>query len=207
MLLQTENRLPIKGHLTIHKLVNGSEELVYDEDNVIVSGFGWSLAYLFSRNGSQVITDYQIDRFQLGVSGSAANQVSSTFQLSSPLSSIAEYTGAGANDSNLFSFSAHQFKSGTVVTTPAPIFAKIPFSKVTKIDDRSVRYTIFIDEDSCNNLSRGGADAYLNEIGLFVKNPLAQSPEASVLAAYRSFSNIRKTSDFGLIFRWTISFG
>lgn len=200
----TENA-NIKGHLTIHKIANGEEELLFDDKNVIVSGFGWSLAYLFSRQGSTSITDYQIDRFQLGLSGHSGNQVSSTYQLSSALSSIAEYTGAG--DSNLYAFSANQYKNGTVISTPAAIYGKIPFSKVTKIDDRSVRYTIFIDEDSCNNLSRGGSEAYLNEVGLFVKNPRAASPEASVLAAYRYFSNIRKTSDFGLILRWTISFG
>ena len=197
--------MPIKGHLTISKVVNGSEELVFDDKNVIVSGFGWSLAYMYSRLGSTTIADYQIDRFQLGVSGSTANQVSSTFQLSGPLSSTTEYTTNG--DSNLFSFSAAQYKNAVTSTSPTPIFAKIPFSKVTKIDERSVRYTIFIDEDSCNNLSRGGSAVSLNEIGLFIKNPRAASPEASVLAAYKYFSSIRKTSDFGLIFRWTITFG
>ena len=94
-----------------------------------------------------------------------------------------------------------------VATTQQEAFAKIPFSKVTRVDDRTVRYTIFIDEDSCNNLQRDGVDANLNEIGIFIGNPKATSPSTSVLAAYRHFSNIRKTSDFGLVFRWTISFG
>lgn len=199
------DQLNIKGHLTIHKVVKGSEELIFDEKNVIVSGFGWSLAYLFSKLGSNSIDDYQIDRFQLGVSGHSGNQVSSTFQLSGPLSSISEYTANG--DSNVYAFSAYQYKNAIATTSPAPIFAKIPFSKVTKIDERSVRYTIFIDEDSCNNLTRNGSSVNLNEIGLFIKNPRAQTTETSVLAAYRYFTNIRKTEDFGLIFRWTITFG
>lgn len=197
--------LPIRGHLTISKVTKGLEEIVFDDKNVIVSGFGWSLAYMYSKLGSTNITDYQIDRFQLGVSGSSANQVSSTFQLSGPLSSTSEYMTTG--DSNLYSFSGYQYKNAVVTSSPTPIFAKIPFSKVTKIDERSVRYTIFIDEDSCNNLSRSGSAASLSEIGLFIKNPRASSPEASVLAAYKYFSSIRKTSDFGLIFRWTITFG
>tara|TARA_R110000824_G_scaffold115717_1_gene266877 strand:- start:388 stop:555 length:168 start_codon:yes stop_codon:yes gene_type:complete len=54
---------------------------------------------------------------------------------------------------------------------------------------------------------RDGNPAALNEIGLFIKNPKASATETSVLAAYRYFSNIIKTSDFGLVFRWTISFG
>jgi len=198
----------MKGHLTIHKVVNGEEELVYDEDNVITSGFGWSLSHLYGLVGSQTVTDFQIDRFQLGVSGGSVNQVSSTFIVSGPLSGASEYTGVGT-DSNLLAVSADLFKT----TLPAgeqveeQVFAKIPFNKVTKIDDRSVRYTIFIDEDSCNNIIRFGEERPLNEIGLFIKNPRGKAEDESVLAAYRYFNNITKTSDFGLVFRWTISFG
>jgi hypothetical protein len=200
------DQINMKGHLTIHKVMNGEEHLVYDEDNVITSGFGWSLAHLYGLAGSNNITDYQIDRFQLGVSGNMGAQVSSTYELSGPLSSIAEYTTNG--DSNLNAFEQKQYK-GNIGTAPEAIFAKIPFSKVTKIDDRSVRYTIFIDEDSCNNLSRPGtAESSLNEIALFVKNPTGNTAnDISPMAAYRYFSNIRKTSDFGLVFRWTITFG
>lgn len=194
-----------RGHLTIHKIANGVEELVYDEDNVIVSGFGWSLAHLFGRVGSDSIVDYQIDRFQLGVSGQSGLQVSSTYELSGPLSSTGEYTTNG--DSNILAVSADHYKENVIAGTES-VFGMIPFSKVTKIDGSTVRYTIFIDEDSCNNLSRpGDTEAALSEIGLFVKNPRGHVDDASVLAAYRYFSDIRKTSDFGLVFRWTFSFG
>jgi len=197
----------MKGHLTIHKVVNGDEELIYDEDNVIVSGFGWALSHLYGLAGSQTITDFQIDRFQLGLSGNSDNQVSSTYELSGPLSSSEEYLHIG--DSNLSPVSSNLF----LTTAPAgdiveeQVFSKIPFNKVTRIDDRSVRYTIFIDEDSCNSLQRDGEDRSLNEIGLFIKNPRGKAEDESVLAAYRYFSNITKTSDFGLVFRWTITFG
>ena len=205
MNLNFQENIKIQGHLTIHKLKDGEEELLFDEKNIIVSGFGWSLAYLYAKLGSTNITDYQIDRFQLGVSGHLANQVSSTYQLSGPLSSITEYVGTG--DSNLFAFSSAQYKNGIISTSPTPFFCNIPFNKVTRIDDRSVRFTILIDEDSCNNINRGGQSVGLNEIGLFIKNPRSQSPQASVLAAYKYFSNIIKSSDFALIFRWQISFG
>tara|TARA_A100000172_G_scaffold78310_1_gene63734 strand:+ start:137 stop:523 length:387 start_codon:yes stop_codon:yes gene_type:complete len=125
-----------------------------------------------------------------------------------PLSSVAEYTTNG--DSNLHAFQEKIYKNN-LATAPDAIFCKIPFSKVTRIDERSIRYTIFIDEDSCNDLSRpqkpeGGTS--LNEIALFVKNPTGTlADEISPMAAYRYFSNIRKTSDFGLVFRWTITFG
>jgi hypothetical protein len=204
MIKSLTNQLGIKGHLTVHKIVDGQEELVYDEDNVIVSGFGWALSHLYGGVGSETITDYQIDRFKLGVSGGSELQVSSTNDLSGALSSLAEYVGTG--DSNLNVVSGFRW-ANNVATTTGEFFAKIPFSKVTKVDDRTVRFTIFVDEDSCNNLSRDGEDANLNEIGIFIKNPKASATETSILAAYRYFSNIRKTSDFGLVFRWTISFG
>ena len=204
MIRSFSNDINVKGHLTIHKVVDGNEELFYDDKNVIVSGFGWSLAYLFSKEGSTDITDYQIDRFKLGVSGNPSLQVSTTTDLSGPLSSVAEYTSDG--DSNLAIVEADQWINS--VANSNNYFAKIPYSKVAKVDDRTVRYTIFIDEDSCNNLSRpGSSEANLNEIGLFIKNPRANITETSVLAAYRYFSDIRKTSDFGLVFRWTITFG
>jgi hypothetical protein len=201
MIKSLTSQLGIKGHLTVHKVVDGQEELVYDEDNVIVSGFGWALAHLYGRVGSETITDFQIDRFKLGVSGGAALQVSTTTDLSGPLSSQASYIGTG--DSSLDVVSGYRWENNNVITT-GEWFAKIPFSKVTKIDDRTVRYTILVDEDSCNDLPN---DANLNEIGLFIKNPKASATETSVLAAYRYFSNIRKTSDFAIVFRWTISFG
>jgi hypothetical protein len=193
----------MKGHLTIHKVVNGEEELVYDDANVITSGFGWSLAHLYGLAGSTNITDFQIDRFQLGVSGNQGAQVSSTFELSGPLVTSEEYTTNG--DSNLYAVSSDLYLTNQ--TTEEQVFAKIPFNKVTRIDDRSVRYTIFIDEDSCNDLQRDGLAAPLSEIGLFIKNPRGKADDESALAAYRYFSNITKTEDFGLVFRWTISFG
>ena len=204
------DQINMRGHLTIHKVANGEEELVYDDANVITSGFGFTLSQLYGLAGSVDITDYQIDRFQLGVSGSNARQVSSTFELGEPLSSISEYTTGG--DSNLHVMQAKQYKND-LGTAPDAFFCKIPFSKVTRIGERSIRYTIFIDEDSCNNISRekgGGSSlgASLNEIAMFTKNPTGRvGREVSPMVCYRSFSDIRKTSDFGLVFRWTITFG
>ena len=205
MIKSLTNQLGIKGHLTVHKVVDGQEELVYDEDNVIVSGFGWALSHLYGVVGSETITDYQIDRFKLGVSGGSELQVSTTMNLSGSLSSNVEYIGTA--DSNLTVVSGYRWQNNAA-TTDLEAYAKIPFSKVTRVDDRTVRYTIFIDEDSCNDITRpGNTEVALNEIGLFIKNPKASATETSVLAAYRYFSNIRKTSDFALVFRWTISFG
>jgi hypothetical protein len=193
----------INGHLTIIKqFTDGEQEVVFDDHNIIVSGMGQGLAYLFNASGSQNILDYQIDRFQLGVSGLTANEVSSTYELSGPLSSLANY-GTG---SNLFIQNTDMI-TGLALNTGDNFYALIQPSKITKIGETSVRYTLVVDEEACNGLkAHQGEDANLSEVGIFFKNPAGRSKDASLLAAYRVFTPIFKTSDFSLIFRWTINF-
>ena len=206
-----ENTLPMKnfteelginGHLTIIKqYTDGQEEVVFDDHNVIVSGMGVGLTYMFTGSGSNSVLDYQIDRFQVGVSGPPAGGVtSSIFQLSGPVTQ-AEY-GAG---SNLFIDSRSQITNTGVTTLPA---ALIPANKRTRIGDSSVRYTIVVDEEACNGITRvgPGKSGALNEIGLLMKNPTGNTADRPILVAYRTFSDIVKTSDFSLIFRWTLNF-
>lgn len=190
----------INGHLTIiRQWRDGREEVLLDDSNIIVSGMGVGLSYLFTGSGSDMILDYQIDRFQVGVSGPPEGGVTSgIYELSSQLTE-SEY-GAG---SNLFISVNNQLTNGSQTTNRA--FAKIPASKITRISDSSVRYTLVLDEEACNGLDRSG-DAYLNEIGMFMKNPLGGVSDVPILVCYRTFSNIRKTDDFSLIFRWTLNF-
>ena len=128
------------------------------------------------------------------------NQVSSTFALSGPLT-LAQY---GTN-SNLYIEEASQIKNG--ITFANQPFALIPANKVTRINDTSVRYTLIVGEETSNSLTDADGDLSINEVGLFMKNPVGSAdPNVSLLVAYRSFSNIVKTNDFSLIFRWTINF-
>ena len=105
--------LGINGHLTIIKRYSdGQEEVVLDDSNVIVSGMGVGLSYLFTGSGSNEVLDYQIERFQVGVSGphtSYSTVPSSIFALSGDLTKD-EY-GAG---SNLFIKVADQIKNGSI---------------------------------------------------------------------------------------------
>ena len=201
--------LGINGYLTIiKKFKDGTEETIFDDHNIIVSGMGVGLSYMFNGSGSNTVLDYQIDRFQLGTSGKdgttpdSSLETSATYSLSGQLSSVAQY-GAG---SNMYIEDATQIKNG--VNTLNQFFPLIPPSKITKISDASVRYTLVVDEAACNNLKgSGNEDVNLNEIGLFMKNPRGDSsPNASILVAYRVFNNVLKTSDFSLIFRWTLNF-
>jgi hypothetical protein len=185
----------ITGHLIVSKRdkVTGTEEVIFDDHNIIVSGMGVGLSYLFTGSGSPSIVDYQIDRFQLGTSGGSELEVSSTFQLSSGLS-FADY----GTEANSYIKVGEQLVNGAVDTAA---FALVPASKVTRIDDTSVRYTLVVDEEMAN------VSDELNEVGLFMKNPTGQvADDRSILVAYRSFSDILKTTDFSLIFRWTLNF-
>lgn len=203
MILNLMEDLNIKGHLTISKVYpDGSEQLVFDDHNIIVSGMGVALAHLFAVSGSNSILDYQIDRFQLGISGAAQYEVSSRNELRGPLSSVNEYVGLGGS---LLATSAYQVINNSIVTQ-SKAYSIIPQQNITRIDDNTVRYTLFIDQDSCNDLARGGINCNLNEAGLFVKNIKFNDPVAPILVAYRAFSDIRKTSDFALVFRWSLSF-
>jgi hypothetical protein len=193
--------LGINGHLTIiKKFTDGQEEVVFDDHNIIVSGMGVGLTYMFTGSGSNSVLDYQIDRFQIGVSGPPAGGVTSAiYELSGALEED-EY-GAG---SNLFIKKGFQIKNqGSSDTTYA---ALIPANKITKIGDSSVRYTLVVDEEACNGLERDSLEANINEVGLLMKNPKGSTAGEPILVAYRTFSNIMKTDDFSLIFRWTINF-
>jgi len=202
MIFNLIEELGLNGHLTISKVYrDGNEEVVFDDHNIIVSGMGVALAHMFAVSGSDSILDYQIDRFQVGTGGGVVREVSSTFDLSSPLSSLAEY---GVN-SDVLATSAYQLKNESIVASPA-VYGIIPQQYVTRIDSNTVRYTIVLDELACNELQRSGSDAPLNEIGLFVKNIKGNATVAPILVAYRYFNNIYKTNNFSLVFRWSINF-
>ena len=198
--------LGVRGYLQISKVYKDKpEEIVFDDHNVIVSGMGVGLSHFFTGSGADTIVDYQNDRFQVGVSGPPlGGSVSSIYQLSGPLSSITEYGVA----TNFAVVSGYQIENGVVSPTKDSVFGYIPFKNVTRINETSVRYTIILDEDSANYTTyvRPTDGVSLTEIGLFMKNPRGLSDTASILVAYRAFTQILKTSDFSLVFRWTINF-
>jgi len=197
-----EHKRQITGHLQIAKRYpSGEEDIVFDDHNVIVSGMSVGLSYLFTASGSTNITDYQLGRFQLGVSSDSA-ATSAVYKLIGNLSSFNEYGGTAGG---LRLVSSIQIKDGD--TSEEEVFALVPHSQITRVNDTSVRYTIIIDRDAANDVRQvaGSGRLPLNEIGLFMKNPRGVSPLQSILVAYRQFSNITKTSDFALVFRWTIN--
>jgi len=187
----------IKGHLEIVKRYKNGDEIVVENDhNVIVSGMGLTLNLLFSGSGSSNITDYQISRAQIG--SGTGDEVSGTYGLSNPVPDVTMYT---SGDSGINAAYGTQYTTNNT-TSANQAFINIPHSKITRVGKNSVRYQIVVDESPM-------AGHTLKEIGLLTKNPQGTPEPRSVLVAYKRFggtTGLIKSSDFSLLFNWTITF-
>ena len=185
----------IKGYLEVVKIFpDGREEIHFSDKNVITSGMGATLLQAFNAPGTVDLAHFQITEFQLGVSGDATQQVSSTGSLSASLSAASQYGASAGFETHLGTL----VESGNL--TYNQVFAIIPWAYIKKLTPNRVLYTIRLDENSCNGLT-------LNEVGLFSKNALQTTPrESKLLCAYRYFSALLKEDGFSVLFRWVIEF-
>ena len=193
------------GHLEIYKIFqDGTEECVFEEANTITSGMGVGLGLLYAGSGSQTMTDFQIRYFQLGTSG---NSVVDTYGVSQ-FSLVSAFGQVNSNDygvNTTLPIVTHDLMNwnGTSKATDQGstdwLFVTISDNAIKRVDLNSVTYILYADRQTCN-------DQIVNEIGLFMENPLNVSPKRSNMVAYRPFINITKTSDFSLLFKWTLNF-
>jgi hypothetical protein len=184
------------GRLQIWKVYEDRDkerELVWDERNTITSGMGVGLSHLFSASGSTSIADYQIINFQIGTGGDFDDYGASTYKLQTPLTST-EY----GENASFVKETFQPIESGSLGSSKT--FGKIRFSNIHKINKTAVRFTIVLDPNTANITEQ------LDEIGLFMRNPRGLTPHSPILVAYRPFIGITKTSDYSLIFIWTIQF-
>ena len=182
------------GEIEIWKVYpDGKRELHFSDSNQIVSGMGVALSHLFAASGSDKAYDYQIRWFQVGTNGSVPGI--GTYQLGSSLSSIGSYGQTGELQLSTLS----QLANGTIVSNK--IFAKIPDNNIVRVSKNAVQYILFLGANNAN-----GLPDYLDEIGLFVHNIRKLSTPAPILVAYKYFTPIEKSSDFALVFKWTITF-
>tara|TARA_R100000008_G_C3542791_1_gene145762 strand:- start:190 stop:759 length:570 start_codon:yes stop_codon:yes gene_type:complete len=182
------------GNLEIWKIYeDGTEELHFEEHNVITSGMGVGLAHLFSGSGAGSINDFQVLNFQVGSGGTTTDYGVSTFQLKTPVSR-SDYLTTG---STLLTENLYTIKNGSVATSSTLV--RIPYSNIQKVTNTAVRFNLVVDQNSLVNKS-------INEVGLFMRNPRGNNPPNPILVAYRPFTSLTKTSTFALILKWTISF-
>lgn len=193
--MNKRDTLTPRGHLEIYKIYNnGHQDLHWSDHNIITSGMNMGLAVLFSNQfaSNNNITSYQIRYFQLGVSGTQSYGVST-----SELVSSVPYSLVSSDELPL---SIHnELVNGVPISDQ--LFFNISQSNILKASPTSVRYHLIIPANCGNDILTP-----LNEVGLYMKNPLALTPQASVLVAYRYFSPILKTDQFSLLFRWVINF-
>lgn len=208
--MNNNDNLNASGHLEIWKVyADGTEENIFDDKNTITSGMGVGLGLLYAGSGATDITNFQIRYFQLGVRG---DTIISTYGVSetSLVSALGQDNGIADynTDESFVPLVLHELmdwdgNSKTVETTGTLtydyVFADIPDNTIKRVDLNSVTYILYIDRNTCNG-------QVLNEVGLFMKNPLGYTPKRSNLVAYRPFTNIDKTDDFSLVFKWTLNF-
>jgi len=163
------------------------------------------------RLGRASITDYQVRWAQIGVSGNTVidSYDSSQYSLVSALGHAGGAAEYGTSIDVVLDTHDLMAPDGGIQTPGAggQWFLYIPQNSIRKSSPTSVTYSMFIPEGACNG-------HLVNEIGLFMHNPLAGVSEhpltgvnvRSPLVAYRPFVDIAKTSEFALVFRWTISF-
>ena len=210
--MKNNDVLNVSGHLEICKVyADGREETVFDDANTITSGMGVGLGLLYAGSGAANITDFQIRYFQIGVSGDSkiSNYGVSEVSLVSALGQVAGVLDYQSAEETYIPTSQHELMNwdGTAKATVGGTlgdtweFPTIADNSIKRVDLNSVTYILYVDRSACNDLG-----APLNEVGLFMQNPLGLATKRSQLCAYRPFTNIIKTDDFSLIFKWTLNF-
>ena len=188
-----------KGYLEIYKLfTDGTQEVVLNDHNVITSGLGVTMSRLFAEEapGARVVDDFRVGFMQFGLSGNKAPFSS----MGSGIGTLGKSLTAAQYGDTVLDIKKHNlWTSGTIQT--GEDFLVIPESMIGRPTQDRVVYQIVLDESSAN-----GLDWPLNEVGLYAKNPFGHATEASVLCAYRAFSNITKSNAFSLVIRWTLEF-
>ena len=190
--MKYNENIDASGHLEIYKIyADGTEEQVFNDHNVITSGMGVGLGFQLGVSGDSKLDSYGVSETSLA---SALGQVNGTSDYATDAESVLPLSVHELMDYN------SNLKVDSDGTGDAWIYGIISDNSIKRVDLNSVTYILYVDRYSCNSHT-------LNEIGLFMKNPLGLTPlDRSPLVAYRPFNNIAKTNDFALIFKWTLNF-
>ena len=206
--MKQKDQIDITGHLQIVKVYSdGTEEVAFDDHNVITSGMGAGLGLLYAGSGAADITNFQVRYFQLGVAGDTVinsygpDQVTLVSALGQ-VNGASDYQTDARSSIPIFEHELSDWDGDQASEDPADTdwqFGFISDNAIKRVDLNSVTYILYVDQFSCNNHT-------LNEVGLFMKNPQGFDPYRSTLVAYRPFTDITKTDDFSLVFKWTLNF-
>ena len=210
--MKNNDILNVSGHLEIYKVYNdGKEEKIFSDKNTITSGMGVGLGLLYAGSGATNITSFQLRYFQLGVSGDQRLSPIGTYGVGETIlvSALGQVDGVGdyrtdaQSDMPIVKGNLMAWNGGLQAVDGTYgndwFFGLISDNTIKRVELYSITYILYVDRYACNNHT-------LNEIGLFMENPLGVDPKRSQLCAYRPFMNIAKTDDFALVFKWTLNF-
>ena len=197
------------GHLEVYKIYkDGTEELHFSEKNVITSGMGLTLAYAFAAVADADVSSFQANWMQIGTGASTTAIIaSSNVQVSGRadlLSAIPRSQYGSENTIGLTTSSMSYMTSADTTRTSA--FVKVPPAFIHRVSDRKVMWRLVLNDSACNIADSAVHGGALNEVSIFSNNPMEVNPPVLFMIAYRDFSQIIKTNEFTLDFRWTIEF-
>lgn len=193
-----------KGLVEIYEINNGIKYKVYEGNNIVTKGFGYSLANLFSEQEEQEVQNFQIGYFQVGTSTVGYESYSAStsfFDLSSGLIKSQYGSNLDAEVKTLSSLGSTKFVTfSSVSLNPASAMVAIYNQSLTKGVARSNKYRLHLEKNMAIGVSA-------TEFGLFIKNPdVNYKIDKPILAAYKKLNRpLVKSSDNEILIEWTIT--
>lgn len=197
----------MKGSVKIKKVFrDGSEELVLEDHNIITKGMGRSITSVLSNNVPDKLSDMLIGYYQIGAGNTyPSNHEPETrpyiYQLANPLleAQYGDKTNQVIDIHNQLYPTKGNFSPDSALQSLKATFVELSPEYHTKITDDSVHYRLVIDKETANGVN-------IRELGLFSKNPDAESEEKSILVAYKTTGGIEKSDLFDLVVDWNLKF-
>tara|TARA_R110001583_G_scaffold9651_6_gene45496 strand:+ start:1481 stop:2104 length:624 start_codon:yes stop_codon:yes gene_type:complete len=199
----------ITGHLEVYKVYsNGTEELHYSEHNVITSGMGVNLAHAFAADADSNVENFQANWMQIGTGASTvAIRAQDNVQVSGRADLLSSIPASQYGDENTIGLAVSSMKYATSAgTAVSKDFVKIPTAFIHRVSERKVMWRLILNDSAANIYDDSVHGGALCEVAIFANNPREVDPPILHMIAYRAFSNIIKTNEFTLDFRWTIEF-
>jgi hypothetical protein len=198
--------LSIKGKVSIFKIDSESKTKIYEDNNIITKGMGYTLANLMSEQEDTKLENFQIRYFQIGTgkvdfSLEDAAVQSYFYELQSPLTYAAYGDNIDSEIKKNYSLVDTAFTTGlNLIKGSQQSFVEIPESRTTKFFTRSAKFRLFVEKNMANNNE-------ILELGLFAKNPdSTYKQDNPVLVAYKAItSSITKNQDNQFLIEWSIS--
>lgn len=216
----------MRGHVKVTKIYDTHEEVVVDDNNLLVDGFGTEIVDIMTGNANKLPVKMRPYYLQVGASSmgytAVSNDTSTVFyKLSSPFT-LSDY--GDATNLEMENLYRSMLVSSTDPEAASPVYEEMLFTSAavsaTEVSSTSTKEWFgILDPDYKTKLfmetfevrmkfSRDTlAGKQIKEFGLFAKNPYGYKGDRPFLLAYKSIpAGFTKTSDFELLLEWSIGF-